>query len=104
MLTLLLAVVTGVSTFSNPVEAIPHPGLQARQATSYVNYINQTRNNDNNVELKISTQGGGRNATAPLLYGWMFEDISVSTLTLLTYSSIYSMLFSTPGRVDYMLK
>ena len=43
----------------------------------YPNYINATNSSNSDVALHISTQGGGRNATAPLLYGWMFEDISV---------------------------
>jgi hypothetical protein len=40
------------------------------------------------VSISISTTGGGRNATSPILYGWMIEDISVGskylTRTLLT--------------------
>jgi hypothetical protein len=42
-------------------------------------YINDTQfgNISTSVQLDISINGGGRNKTAPLLYGWMFEDISV---------------------------
>ena len=42
-------------------------------------FINQTQygNDSTSVELSVSLNGGGRNETAPLLYGWMFEDISV---------------------------
>jgi hypothetical protein len=42
-------------------------------------YINDTQfgNISTSVALDISITGGGRNKTAPLLYGWMFEDISV---------------------------
>ena len=43
----------------------------------YPNYINATNSSNGEVALQVSTQSGGRNATAPLLYGWMFEDISV---------------------------
>ena len=39
--------------------------------------INTTNTNVTNVNLHISTNGGGRNKTAPLLYGWMIEDINV---------------------------
>ncbi len=43
------------------------------------NFINQTQygNDSTSVELSVLLGGGGRNKTAPLLYGWMFEDISV---------------------------
>ena len=41
-------------------------------------YINATFSNVTQVALDVSVNGGGRNATAPLLYGWMFEDISHS--------------------------
>ena len=34
--------------------------------------------NSTEVELNILTQSGQRNKTAPLLYGWMFEDINHS--------------------------
>lgn len=40
-------------------------------------YINGTNTSNAAVELQISTKGGGRNKTSPLLYGWMIEDISV---------------------------
>ena len=43
----------------------------------FPNYINATNSSNSDVALQITTRGGGRNATAPLLYGWMFEDISV---------------------------
>ena len=77
MLTSILVAIAAISSFPSLIRAVPHSGLHSRQSTSYVNYINDTRNNAAIVELKISTLGGGRNATAPLLYGWMFEDISV---------------------------
>lgn len=34
--------------------------------------------NSSTVSLNIRTKTGHRNATAPLLYGWMFEDINHS--------------------------
>lgn len=42
-------------------------------------YINETQFNSTPtpVVLEIWQNGGGRNQTSPLLYGWMFEDISV---------------------------
>ena len=40
-------------------------------------YTNGTSADNGAVALSISTLGGGRNATAPLLYGWQFEDINV---------------------------
>ena len=39
--------------------------------------INGTSANNGAVSLNVLTLGGGRNATAPLLYGWQFEDINV---------------------------
>ena len=77
LLTSVLLAIASISSFPSLVGAVPHNRLHSRQGTSYVNFINDTRNNAAHVELKISTLGGGRNATAPLLYGWMFEDISV---------------------------
>jgi len=68
-------------------------GLTALLATSFVNsrhvniarqdaetpYINATFSNVTQVGLDVSiTNTTGRNATAPLLYGWMFEDINHS--------------------------
>jgi hypothetical protein len=50
--------------------------LQPRQQ-SYASQINATRVSSAPVVLDVSINGGGRNATAPLLYGWMFEDINV---------------------------
>ena len=37
------------------------------------NYINVTDEKSNDVVLEIPTKAMGRNATAPLLYGWMIE-------------------------------
>ena len=43
-------------------------------------YINLTSANDEPVALSVSILGGRRNATAPLLYGWQFEDINVRVI------------------------
>ena len=50
-------------------------GIASCQAST--TYLNGTVNNDSPVVLKVSTDGV-RNATAPLLYGWMIEDINHS--------------------------
>ena len=63
-----------------------HP-IAPRQA-SFAPHINGTNASVSDVALQISTKTGGRNATAPLLYGWMFEDISVSSISSLNVSSI----------------
>ncbi|KAI9759757.1 MAG: hypothetical protein M4579_002142 [Chaenotheca gracillima] len=49
-----------------------------RRQSSYADYINVTSPGAGPVGLHIQTQGGQRNATAPLFYGLMFEDISHS--------------------------
>jgi hypothetical protein len=50
-----------------------------RQAESPSGIINGTRYNDTSaVVLDVAIKdSNGRNNTSPLLYGWMFEDISV---------------------------
>ncbi len=62
MLTTSLVIVTGISTLICGSEA---------------KAINATDTNASNVDLQISTKANGRNETAPLLYGWMIEDINV---------------------------
>ncbi len=62
MLTTTLVALAGLSTLTCGTEA---------------KTINITNSNVTNVELLVSTKGGGRNETAPLLYGWMIEDINV---------------------------
>ena len=76
MLTSLVVIAAAVGALIGDVEA-RSVRKQPRQA-SYAKYINGTSTNVGNVELEISTQGCCRNATSPLLYGWMFEDINVS--------------------------
>ena len=51
----------------------------AGRKASYISvtYPSSTTANDTSVELSILTKSGERNKTAPLLYGWMFEDINV---------------------------
>ena len=53
-------------------------GIVFCQTVSLKKYINGTVDNDLPVALNISTKAEGRNATAPLLYGWMIEDINHS--------------------------
>ena len=65
MLTESLAVLAGLSTLVSAAEA---------------KAINATNPNAANVDLCTSTKGGCRNKTAPLLYGWMIEDINVRKL------------------------
>ena len=65
----------GCATASEKSREIIHP----RQVV-IPQYINATNSSAGDIELHITTKGGGRNATAPLLYGWMFEDISVCTI------------------------
>ncbi|KAL9105728.1 MAG: hypothetical protein Q9227_009141 [Pyrenula ochraceoflavens] len=55
-----------------------HRKLNQRQTYSYSPGINGSFTNVTNVDISVSTQSGARNATAPLLYGWMFEDINHS--------------------------
>ena len=43
----------------------------------YPRQVTNGTNGTSNVALQISTKDSGRNATSPLLYGWMIEDISV---------------------------
>ncbi|MCJ1310351.1 hypothetical protein MMC25_004015 [Agyrium rufum] len=87
MLTSTFSVFAGALLLAAPSAANFKPGhglkqpLRPRQDSTispYPDYINGTTNNANPVTLSVATQGGGRNATAPLLYGWMFEDISHS--------------------------
>lgn len=74
--------VAGISAFLlGQIVECRSRSLVPRQA-SYAKYINATYSNVTEVELQISVNGGGRNETAPLLYGWMFEDISVGGLSL----------------------
>ncbi|KAI9814218.1 MAG: hypothetical protein M1827_003384 [Pycnora praestabilis] len=79
MLKILLAAVIGFATLSSASSSRRRP----RQATpaslgAYAQGINGTNSNFTNVDLQITTQSGERNATAPLLYGIMFEDINHS--------------------------
>ncbi len=54
------------------------PQLDKRQyGLAQTNFINASRPDFSPVILEISTRSGQRNDTAPLLYGLMFEDITV---------------------------
>lgn len=39
--------------------------------------LQNVTNSTTQVSLDINVNGGGRNNTSPILYGWMIEDISV---------------------------
>ena len=77
MLNLLLCAGLAVSLLGSRVAA--RNVHQLPRQLSGGQYINDTQfgNVSTSVQLDISINGGGRNKTAPLLYGWMFEDISV---------------------------
>lgn len=89
--------------------------LQPRQQ-SYAGQINGTRVSSAPVALDVSINGGGRNATAPLLYGWMFEDINARACvayigkTPLTFHSTLEMagymqrwLPTEPSKAQYLV-
>lgn len=63
----------------NP-QSRPRPRQQQQQQMTYSpDFINATNTNVGPVSLQIDTQNeSGRNDTAPMLYGLMFEDISHS--------------------------
>ena len=85
MLILLIAAAVGSVAFATAVEAKASKrggALRSRQ-DGPAGYINGTDSNNCTVKLSISTQGGGRNATAPLLYGWQYEDINVRVILYL---------------------
>ncbi|KAL9616648.1 MAG: hypothetical protein Q9160_008504 [Pyrenula sp. 1 TL-2023] len=72
------AVSFGSSTQARTPKRTPkRPTLLPRQE-AVSSRINGSFTNVTNVNLEVSTKTGDRNATAPLLYGWMFEDISHS--------------------------
>ena len=51
----------------------------AKRQEAHAGYINVTASNVSSVSVNVLTKTGQKNDTAPLLYGWMFEDISVSS-------------------------
>lgn len=61
---------------------IARPQVLERRQESFASRINGTRVSSAPVALEVSINGDGRNATAPLLYGWMFEDINVRVASL----------------------
>lgn len=93
MLTQLLATVASFGTLLCSVNA-NHNDISPRQAAPSKDNINATAQEGANVVLEVSTKTGCRNATgrlgehsahkhfadhvAPLLYGWMIEDINHS--------------------------
>lgn len=76
-----LIAVAALATVCTPsfVESATHS--LSRRTASDIKYINATFTNVTSVDLNVSVNGGGRNKTAPFLYGWMFEDINVSSLS-----------------------
>lgn len=78
MLTPVLALAVAAINFGSSVDGrAPKRRPHALRQESYSPHINGSFTNVTNVNLAVSTQTGERNATAPLLYGWMFEDINV---------------------------
>ena len=75
MLTLTPFMVIGAAVAAT----IPHgPQLDKRQyGLAQTQFINASRLDFSPVNLQILTKSGERNDTAPLLYGLMFEDITV---------------------------
>ncbi|KAL9595197.1 MAG: hypothetical protein Q9219_006591 [cf. Caloplaca sp. 3 TL-2023] len=71
--------------------------LCVSQTPPSVGYINATRPDDSKVGLSINVGTGQRNATAPLLYGWMIEDISHSIDGGLYGELIYNRAFQGSG-------
>jgi alpha-L-arabinofuranosidase len=65
----ILLVVTGWSGLVSAGPKRPRAGSK---------FPRQYTNTSSAVSLDISTKSGTRNATAPYLYGWMFEDINHS--------------------------
>lgn len=79
-------------------------GCISSQRAPSRDYINATRFDTSEVGLQISINDGQRNATAPLLYGWMIEDISHSIDGGLYAELIYNRAFRgsavTTGKLD----
>jgi hypothetical protein len=78
----LIEMLTSTATFGLALSSlltctIARPQVLERRQESFASQINGTRVSNAPVALDVSINGGGRNATAPLLYGWMFEDINV---------------------------
>ncbi|KAK5258904.1 hypothetical protein LTR20_005855 [Exophiala xenobiotica] len=73
--TSLLVVLLQLSTASWARSVVRTPGK--RQSFDFIN-ITQYNSTPSPVEVSIALNAGGRNQTAPLLYGWMHEDISHS--------------------------
>ena len=55
-------------------------GINPVISTAEAKAINATNSNTTNIDLHISTKEGSRNETAPLLYGWMIEEINMGSL------------------------
>ena len=68
---------TGISRRNVP----PDIHLDKRQfGLAQTQGINASRPDFSPVHLEVRTKSGGRNETAPLLYGLIFEDITVRSI------------------------
>jgi alpha-N-arabinofuranosidase len=67
-----IAVLAGIIAFTGFAAAGP------KRPRAGVNFPQQLNGPPSDVSLKVLTKTGTRNATAPYLYGWMFEDINHS--------------------------
>ncbi len=67
-----LSIVTSLALVPSTLGRSINSGVQRRQSNTGYQYINYTQFHGSNepVTVGVSVNGGGRNATAPLLYGW----------------------------------
>lgn len=77
MFTLYTAAALSAALVSSLVTASPLSEREFHLSNRDTPLVNVS-NSSATVALDISVNGEGRNDTAPLLYGWMIEDISVS--------------------------
>ena len=75
--TVLVALVA-LTNFATAGKKGPRQAGGGSVAGGYAPFINATIDSTSPVSLNILTKTGVRNATAPYLYGWMFEDINHS--------------------------
>jgi len=58
--------------------AILHSAEAGQMQPRFGSTVSRQFTNSSGVSLSILTESGVKNATAPALYGWMFEDINHS--------------------------
>jgi alpha-L-arabinofuranosidase len=73
-----LASVPHVLSFPNAKRQTDEPQQTDLSGQERINYTYFEGHGDAPVTIDLNLDAGGRNETAPLLYGWMFEDISHS--------------------------